>query len=314
MSLQSFQGGMATFGHRIWKRAVDWSRCVWKILVVTVNKYVETDGELRAASFGYYAFFALFPLLLLFVYLGTMFLGNAGQVVTQVLAFVNQYIPVNPNEENIVADTLYGALAFRAKSQAGVIALLALAWSSLRFFQALVHGVNRAWGTQEYSWWRLPIANLVMVVILGVTLLLGVLAPVIMKAIEAYWMSHGVAGYEVLEYSFRITRLTLPWLVLFYGLLMFYKYAPRRKTHVREVWVGALLATVFLQVLQKVIVIYWANFAKFNAIYGTLGSVVAVLMWIYFSGSVIIFAGCWCAAQYEVLNPPKGEDQAEGKD
>lgn len=302
MSFQRFQHGLAAWARRIWTGVLGWVGCIWKILVVTINKYVETDGELRAASFGYYAFFALFPLLLLFVYLGTMVLGDKEQVIAQVLGFVNQYIPANPNEQNIVADTLYGALALRAKSQAGAVALLALAWSSLRFFQALVHGVNRAWGTQEYSWWRLPIANLVMVAILGVTLLVGVLAPVIMKAIEAYWRLHSVAGYEVLEYSFRVTRLTLPVLVLFYGLLMFYKYAPRRKTQVREVLVGALLATVFLQALQKVFVIYWANFAKFNMIYGTLGSVIAVLMWIYLSGSVIIFAGCWCAAQYEVLN------------
>ncbi len=306
MSFQSIQKELAAWSRRLWIEAQGWPGKLWKMLMVSINKYVETDGELRAASFGYYAFFALFPLLLLFVYIGTMVLGDKEQVVAQVLGFVNMYIPVNPSEQNIVADTLYGALAFRTKSQAGAIALLALGWSSLRFFQALVHGINRAWGTQEYSWWRLPIANFMMVMILGATLLLGVLAPVIMKAIEAYWRLHSVAGYEVLEYSFRMTRLTLPTLVLFYGLLMFFKYAPRRKTHVKEVWAGALMGTVLLQALQKVFVIYWANFAKFNMIYGTLGSVIAVLMWIYLSGSVIIFAGCWCAAQYEVLNGKPG--------
>lgn len=292
MSPKSFWGGAALWSHRI-----------WKIVVGTVNKYVETDGELRAASFGYYAFFALFPLLLLFVYLGTMIMGDEEAVVTQVLGFVNTYIPVNPNEQNVVAETLYGAL--RSRGQAGVVALLALAWSSLRFFQALVHGVNRAWGTHEYSWWRLPLANLAMVAILGGTLLLGVVAPVVMKAIYAYWESHRVAGYEVVEYSYKFVQLIFPWLVLFYGLLMFYKYAPRRRTYMREVWGGALLSTVFLQILQKVFVVYVANFAKFNALYGTLGSVVAVLMWIYLSGSVIIFGGCWCAAQWEVLNAEK---------
>jgi YihY family inner membrane protein len=277
-----------------------WSCRIWRILVRTANKYVETDGELRAASFGYYAFFALFPLILLFVSLGTMVLGDKNVVATQVLGFVSNYIPVNPNEQNVVEETLNGVL--QSRGQAGIVAVLALAWSSLRFFQSLVHGVNRAWGTEEYSWWHLPLANLAMVAILGGTLLLGVVAPVVMKAIEAYWSSHGVAGYEVVEYSFRLTRLILPWLILYYGLVMFYKYAPRRKTLFREVWVGALLVTVFLQILQKVFIFYAANFAKFNALYGTLGGVVAVLMWIYLSGSVIIFGGCWCAAQTEVLN------------
>ncbi|MEI8234819.1 MAG: YihY/virulence factor BrkB family protein [Verrucomicrobiota bacterium] len=291
----------------LWTTVETWSRCVWKILVRTVAKYVETDGELRAASFGYYAFFALFPLLLLFISLGTMIWGDKNMAAAQVLGFVNTYIPVSPNEQNVVAQTVNGVLASRG--QAGIVAVLALAWSSLRFFQALVHGVNRAWGMREYSWWHLPLANLGMVAILGSTLLLGVVAPVIMKAIEVYWAKNGVAGYEVLESSLRITRLILPWLVLFYGLVMFYKYAPRRKTHIKEVWVGALTVTIFLQLLSKAFVFYAANFAKFNALYGTLGSVVAVLMWIYLSGSLIIFGGCLCAAQKEILSEGKEEEE-----
>ena len=283
----------------LWTQVGDWSLYVWKILVRAVSKYVETDGELRAASFGYYAFFALFPLLLLFISLGTMILGDKHVVASQVLGFVNTYIPVSPNEQNVVEQTVNGLLNTRVKS--GAVALLALAWSSLRFFQALVHGINRAWSTKEYSWWHLPLANLGMVAILGSTLLLGVLAPVVMKGIEVYWTGHEMGGYEVLEYSFRITRLTLPSLVLFYGLVMFYKYAPRRKTLLKEVWMSALLVTLLLQVLIKGFIFYAANFAKFGALYGTLGSVVAVLMWIYLSGSMIIFGGCLCAAQAEIL-------------
>jgi len=278
-------------------------RCVWKILVRTINKYIETDGELRAASFGYYAFFALFPLLLLFISLGTMILGDKNAAAAQVLGFISPYIPI-ADDQNVVAQTINVVLSTR--TQAGIVALLALAWSSLRFFQALVHGINRAWGMQEYSWWHLPLANLGMVAILGSTLLLGIVAPVVMRAIEVYWEVHQVLGIELVKTSFRITRLILPWLILFYGLVMFYKYAPRRKTHLSEVWVGALTVTIFLQLLNKAFVFYAANFAKFNALYGTLGGGVAVLMWIYLSGSLIIFGGCLCAAQAEILS--EGEE------
>ena len=273
--------------------------CVWKILCRTVTKYNDTDGELRAASFAYYAFFALFPLLLLFISVGTMIMGDKDVVAGQVIEFVKPYIPVGPHEQNVVEMAVNGWLKNRVKS--GAVALLILAWSSLRFFQALVHGVNRAWGTKEYSWWHLPLANLGMVALLGSSLLLGVVAPVVMKGIEAYWAGHAMAGREVLQYSFRLTRLTLPWMVLFYGLVMFYKYAPRRKTLFREVWMGALLVTLLLQLLNKIFVFYAANFAKFSVLYSTLGSVVGVLMWIYLCGCVIIFGGCLCAARAEIL-------------
>ncbi|MEI6562211.1 MAG: YihY/virulence factor BrkB family protein [Verrucomicrobiota bacterium] len=293
----------------LWTALRSGTICVGKILWRTITKYNNTDGELRAASFGYYAFFALFPLLLLLIYLGTMIMGNKDIVASQVLGFVNTYIPVGPHQQNVVQDTVSGVLKTRVQS--GALALLALGWSSLRFFQALVHGVNRAWGTREYAWWHLPLANLGMVAILSSTLLLGVVAPVVMQGIEAYWAGHEMVGREVLQYSFRITRLTLPWMVLFYGLVMFYKYAPRRKTLFREVWVAALLVTLLLQLLIKGFVFYATHFAKFNALYGTLGNVVGVLMWIYLSGSVIIFGGCLCAAQSEILAEDKEEVSPE---
>lgn len=283
-----------------------WCRRVWKILVRTINKYVETDGELRAASFGYYAFFAIFPLILLFVTLGTMIWGDKHLAATQVLGVINVYIPVGPNEQNVIVQTVSGVI--NSRSQAGIVAVLALAWSSLRFFQALVHGVNRAWGMQEYSWWHLPLANLAMVAILGSTLLLGIVAPVIMRGIQAYWLAHKVVGFELLLTSFNIARLFLPWLILFYGLIMFYKYAPRQKVHLKDVWVAALTVTIGVQLLNKAFIFYAANFAKFNVLYGTLSSVVAVLMWIYLAGSLIILGGCLCAAQSEVLL----EEQKEG--
>ena len=293
----------------LWRTVRDGSLCVWKILCRTVTKYNETDGELRAASFAYYAFFALFPLLLLFISLGTLVLGNKDVVAGQVLGFVSPYLPVGPHEQNVVELAVNGWLKNRVKS--GTVALLILAWSSLRFFQALVHGVNRAWGTREYAWWHLPLANLGMVALLGSSLLLGVVAPVVMKGIEAYWLVHAMAGREVLQYSLHIARLTLPWMVLFYGLLMFYKYAPRRKTLFKEVWVSALVVTLLLQLLNKAFVFYTANLAKFDVLYGTFAGGVGVLMWIYLSGSVIIFGGCLCAAQSEILTGDQAEASPE---
>jgi uncharacterized BrkB/YihY/UPF0761 family membrane protein len=88
--------------------------------------------------------------------------------------------------------------------------------------------------------------------------------------------------------------------VLFYGFSMFYKFAPRRYTRWREVWFSALLVTVALQLLQKLFVLYTTNVTDFNRLYGTLGSVVALLMYIYLAGSVVLFCGCIAASIYEV--------------
>jgi Ca2+-transporting ATPase len=271
---------------------------VARILWLTVLKYSAIDGEQRAASFAYYAFFALFPLLLLLVSVGSFFFKPA-QVTEALLNAVSTYVLVDQDKHDLVSQTIRGVI--RSRGGVGSFAVLGLVWSSLRFFQSLVRGVNRAWGTHEYTWWRLPLQNMIMVGLLASALLVGVLAPAVLQQIEGHlWKWRIAVGTNIIVLGFNLVRLILPSAVLFYGFSMFYKLAPQRRTLFKEVWLGALVVTGLLQLLQMLFVLYAKNVAHFNAVYGAFGSVIAVLMWVYLSGSVIILGGCFCAAQAEV--------------
>jgi len=275
-----------------------WCRIAGTVFWGALKKYVETDGEQRAASFAYYALFALFPLILLFVSIGSMFLDEARSTAA-VIDYIGNYVPVGPDGQNVVVTTIGGVI----KSRRGVssIAILGIIWSSLGFFHALVRGVNHAWGTREYPWWKLPIKNVGMVGIVASALFIGIIAPVFVTAIQAFMMRHHLDfGEGVIFFILESTQLLLPAVVLFYGLSMFYKFAPRRHTLFSEVWISALVVTALLRLLQIMFVLYVRNFSHFNKIYGTFGGVVALLMWIYLSGTIIIFGGCLCAAQAEV--------------
>lgn len=281
---------------RFLKKAV---AVTWRALV----KYDETDGEQRAASFAYYAFFALFPLIILLITVVGNFLNDEALAAEKIIEQVRGYIPVEAGESNNVIRTINEVLKVPGRRSAGFIAFGIIAWSALRFFQGLVHGVNRAWGTKEYSWWRLPIKNLLMVAILASALFIGTMAPAVVNYLEYfYWKKSWQLGLDFWFAGsfFQFCRFLVPPLVLFYGFSMFYKYAPRRRTTFREVWTAALFVTLGLNLLQWLFVLYTKNVANFNAVYGTFGSVVALLLWIYLSGSIIILGGCLSAAQYEI--------------
>lgn len=275
---------------------------MWAILWRAMVKYIETDGEQRAASFAYYALFALLPLVVLLITLGSHFLGDWGQATNQVFALMSEYVVVDLGSAEQVRATVEGFM--RSRLGSGLVSFVILLWCALRFFQALVQGVNRAWGTHEYSWWRLPLKNLLMTGVLASALLIGLVAPAILNGVEHYYREHreafsfdqGLGGW-----MFRLARGLIPPLLLFYSLALFYKYAPRRKTLFREVWMEAVLVTLALGGLQKLFVFYTGRVTNFNVLYGTFGSVVALLVWIYFTGSVIIIGGCLCAARREIL-------------
>jgi Ca2+-transporting ATPase len=296
---------MSDYIRRAWPRVYRAGLATWAVTWRSLVKYSETDGEQRAASFAYYAFFSLFPLLLLLITIGASFLGSGDaaqdEATKAVVGFVGRMVPVAEGQANWFVKVIEGVVKSRGK--AGFIAFAALAWSALRFFQALVHGVNKAWGTKEYSWWRLPIQNLFMVGIVASALFLGVFTPPAIDVVEYYYWQESwkvELDFKFAKTVFWCCRQIVPTLVLFYGFSMFYKFAPRRYTKWREVWLSAILVTLALQLLQKLFVLYTTNVSDFNRLYGTLGSVVALLMWIYLSGSVVILGGCIAASLYEV--------------
>ena len=252
----------------------------------TFQRYNRIDGEQCAASFAYYAFFSLFPLILLLVVVGTFFVPDRVQAARQVVKQVQQYVPLQPKDKALLIETVDNAI--QNGWRAGVFGVLALVWSALRFFQALVIGVNRAWGFKDYNWWKLPLKNLFMVGILVSALVLGLLAPLIFNSLKTNY-------YSDLNLLVGMLPTILPPAILFYGLLMFYKFAPRKSARFSQVWVAALVATLFLELGQNIFAWYLGAFANFNALYGVFGTIMGLLLWIYFSGVILLLGGCVAA-------------------
>ena len=265
------------------------------------------NGSLWAASFGYYAFFALFPLLIFLVTLATHF-TTRDEAFTQIVVNVGKYVPLSISDYGVISKTINGVMD--ARGSLSIVSLLGLLWSALGFFQSLVGAVNAAWKQEQPPWWRMPVKNLKVFGILISALILGNLLPVISKTAQGYLTFIGWIG----PILFFLVNLLVPTVVLFYGFALFYRFAPRSVTNTTfsSVWLPALLVTLFLQIAQYLFVIYTTNFASFNAVYGTFGGIIALMLWIYLSGCIITFGGCLCASRVSrpVAEPGTAKNEA----
>src|SRR5271163_4632446 len=200
----------------IWKQVVDVGKQGFtnfgRSIGSAFHRYGQINGEQCAASFAYYAFFSLFPLILLSVVVGTFFVPDRLQAALQVVKQVEEYLPLQAKDKVVLVDTIVHAI--QNGWRAGIYGILALIWSALRFFQALVIGVNRAWGFKDYNWWKLPLKNLFMIGILMSALVLGLLAPLIIAFIKTFY-------YLDIYLIVGMLPMILPPAILFYGLLMF---------------------------------------------------------------------------------------------
>ena len=269
---------------------------VWAILCRAVKKYFLIDGAQWAGAFAFNAFFSLFPLIVLVVTISTPFVDR-DKAAKDVIAYVEGYVPISGEMQVHVFDTIAGVITAREK--AGAVALLILVWSALQCFTTLICAINRAWGTTVHNWWRLPLKSLVLLGITAGAILLGMAVPVLLRMAKS-WLS---PAHDFRSWVYDLGSLFIPSLLLFLGLSLFYRLAPRRPTRFAEVWASALCSTALLRAGESLFVIYLKDFATLNAVYGAFGGMMALLLWIYFSGCIFVFGACLCAGQAESVQP-----------
>jgi YihY family inner membrane protein len=265
-----------------------------RMLWVAGLKFSNIDGEQRAAAFAYYAFFALFPLILLFVTLGSQIWDHA-TVVNYIIDNVGHYLPFNTADRQTVDAAIRAIVDVRGSVNA--LAMLGLAWSASRFFHSMVRGVNSAWDTIEYPWWQLPLHSLMLLALVTSALFIGMLVPLALGSLRHTLL----LPMGLFNGPLEIVILCLPSLVLFCGLSVFFKTSPRRRTQFSEVVPAAFLTTILLQVCRNLFERYAYGLSNFNTVYGAFAVVIVLLMWIYLSGVIIMYGGCLCAAQAKVF-------------
>lgn len=257
-------------------------------------KFLKIDGEQRAAAFAYYAFFALFPLLLLFVILGSQIWDHA-TVVSYIISNVGQYLPFNATDRQTV-DAAIRAIV-DSRSSVSTLAMLSLVWSASRFFHSMVRGVNKAWDTIEYPWWQLPLYSMMLLALVASALFIGMLVPLVL----GYLQHTTLLPMAFFSGPFQVVIWCVPSLVLCYGLSVFFKTTPRRRTQFSEVAFAAFLTTILLQACRHLFERYVYDLSNFNTVYGAFAVVIVLLMWIYLSGVIIMYGGCLCAARARVF-------------
>ena len=109
------------------------------ILKNALESFADTRASQAAAGLAYYAFFSLFPLLLVLIAGGSYFL-NSQQVYQNVIQFLQATIPVSTQ---VINENLRQVLDVRGT--VGIIGLLTLLWSASGVFTNLAYSINLAW-------------------------------------------------------------------------------------------------------------------------------------------------------------------------
>jgi len=192
--------------------------------------------------------------------------------------------------QSYIFDTVSNII--KARGEAGLLAFAMLVWAASQFFTTITAASNKAWGTKGHNWWRSPLKDLGLLLAMIAAALIGITVPLLGKMVRGF-----LDRIYFFPWAYSLWIVFVPWIVLFLGVSLFYMLAPRRRTVFSEVWFSALCATVLLYASQNLFMLYLQNSTTLNAVYGTFGAIIALMLWIYLSGVIFIFCSCLCAAQ-----------------
>jgi len=249
-----------------------------QLISCTAKELGNIDGAHKAAGVAYYAILSIFPLLLGLIAVFGFFLPSVN-LQDELLKFVGNNLPgatdiMRQNITNII----------RLRGILGVLSIVVLFWSGSTMFSAVSLAINRAWNIRRYRPFFIRKASeLGMAFGTGILFLLSLGASAIISILRRV-LNLPVADLMIVNVGSRLVAF----LLILAVFLLLYKLIPNTRTYWRYVWPGALLAAILFEIARTLFVFYLENFANYQLIYGSIASIIVLLVWIYYSAFIMI--------------------------
>ncbi|MGD9735558.1 MAG: YihY/virulence factor BrkB family protein [Solirubrobacterales bacterium] len=260
----------------------------WATLKRTVSEFQEDNLTDWAAALTYYGLLSLFPALIAMVSLIGLF-GDPKATTSSLTEIITEIGPES------AAETFKGPIESVTESRgtAGVtfvFGLLVALWSASGYTGAFMRASNVIYETREgRPFWKLrplqvavTLAMIILVTLLAVSLVLT--GPIVEAVAEP--LGIGSTAVEV----WNIAKWPVMALVFLLMLAILFYASPNAKLRgFRWVTPGSLVAIVVWILASAGFGFYVANFGSYDKTYGTLGGLVALLVWFWISNLVILF-------------------------
>jgi len=264
-----------------------WGKRPMRLFKKTFHEFGEDKAMRLAAALAYYTILSIAPLLLITVTIAALFFGRAdaqAQIVAQLQRFMGQN----------AAQAIRQMLAHESVSGGSTFALIAgfaaLLFGATGVFVQLKDALNTAWNVPEgqvaggiKGFLTTRLLGFGMVLGIGFLLLVSLVidAAISAAANPAMGLGGGSGIWQGLQ-------LIVSFLVITLLFAMMFKFLPDTNIEWHDVWFGAAF-TSLLFVAGKYLLALYLGHSAVGSSYGAAGSLVVLLVWIYWSSAIFLF-------------------------
>lgn len=271
------------------------------------NRTMETRVPEAAAAIAYYAILSFFPLLLFLIAFNASFLQSA-EVQGQILKFAEEYMP---GSQTLVVGNIQHLI--KASSTVGTVGTLMLLWSATLVFAGFAQNINTAWTTAASRHFLIDrLIGLMMIAILVIFLILSLIVTSLAAVLPRIFPDYLGKFFADMSSLNHLLIDYVPVLTIFGLVVILFKYVPNAQVRWRESIAGAVFTVLALQFTKRAFVWYLSfGTDSYSLVYGSLGAVVAFMLWIYLSSCILLIGGHVSAAVAIFFRPVNESDTPE---
>lgn len=257
-------------------------RRIFSLLMAVWQTASDRNVGLISAGVAFFGMFSIFPGLAAIIALFGL-LADPVVVVGQ-LELMQEIIPQQAYK--IINDQIMRLLNARSETLGltTIISILVALWSARAGVAGLMGGLNAIANRPPRAFLKGVFVALTLTVVL-VLLAMTAMAAVVIAPIVLSFLPLSMGSAVALE----LLRWLLALVVLFFGLSILYRFGPNlRGARIRWITIGAFLVIVCWLAASTGLSYYLANFASYNEVYGSIGAVIAMLLWLYITAYLIL--------------------------
>jgi membrane protein len=260
---------------------------IYQLLKETVVGCLNGDILSQGAALAYYTIFAIAPLFIIALALAGFCFGEEA-ARRQLFGQLNQLV----GKEG--GDAIQALVAAANKSRAGFwatgIAVITLAVAATGVFVQLQNSLNALWHIQQArgrglrNFIRRRLLSFAMVVGMGFLLLVSLVCSAGLAALGSFIGDH-FSGRDMLLKGLNFF-ISLGIITTLFAMI--FKFLPDVKIAWGDVWLGGFITALLFNLGKFFIGIYIGR-SSITSVYGAMGSLVIVLMWVYYSAQILFF-------------------------
>lgn len=281
---------------------------VHRVMVHTVKEFLDDEMSTYASALAYQMLFSLFPFLLFLIALiGFLHLPDFFSWLRLQSELV---LPPQALEQvNPVIDQLQ-------QSKGGLLSvgIVIALWTASAGVRLMMSAMNAAYDVVEGRpvWKRIPLSIFYTVGIAGMLLAaaaLMVLGPQVMS-----WVASQVGMEEIIVTVWTVLRWPAIVILMMVAVALIYYVMPDVKQEFRFITPGSVLAVVVWIIASLGFGYYVKTFADYNAMYGSIGAIIVLLLYFYISAAVLLLGAEMNAAIEHLSSEGKNPGEKEPGD